>query len=163
MRLCRLLLLLAITCAGLTGCSPGMSGAIGLTVDDSGRTIVVLRDCKGDIDELELFLLGLPTTAPASLQVTWSNPKSPKGIVQFPLVEGAAKWKPKSPVPDLDPARFYELRGWKKNRSSKAIGITFTATELKDLAPGQILRWKVGWGDANEIVTLDEFTPDDCG
>jgi hypothetical protein len=162
MRRSRLLLLLALTCAPLTACSPGLSGAIGLSVDDAGRTIVVLRDCKGDIDDLELFQLGTPRTAGDTLLVSWSNRRSPKGIVQFPLVEGAGEWKPTSPVPDLDPSRFYELRGWKKGRSSKAISVTFTAAELKDLAPGQILQWKAGPA-TSEILTLDEFTPDDCG
>lgn len=160
----RILLVLAVACGVLTGCSPGQSGVIGVSVDDAGRTIVVLQDCKGDIDRLKLVMLGMPkATTPETVLVNWSNPKSPKGIVQFPLVDGAGKWKPESPVPDLDPARFYQLRGSKKDSSSKAMSITFTVTALKELAPGQILRWKVGQGDTNEIVTLDEYTPADCG
>ncbi|WP_157979881.1 lipoprotein [Kribbella monticola] len=163
MRRSRVLLLLAITCASLTGCGPGQSGAIGLSVDDAGRTIVVLQDCKGDIDKLKLVMLGRLQTDPEKVLVEWSNPKSPKGIVQFPLVEGAGKWKPQSPVPELDVTRHYELRGKKENGWSNAKDVRFTVTELKDLQPGQVLRWKVGYTDTSEIVTMDEYTPKDCG
>ncbi|TDU90423.1 hypothetical protein EV138_4014 [Kribbella voronezhensis] len=158
-----MLLLLAVGCASLTGCGPGQSGMIGLSVDDAGRTIVVLQDCKGDIDKLKLVMLGRLKTDPETVLVEWSNPKSPKGVVQFPLVEGAGKWKPQSPVPEFDVTRHYQLRGKKENDWSNAIDITFTPTELKDLQPGQVLRWKRGLGEANEIVTMDEYTPKDCG
>src|SRR4051812_27699222 len=131
MRRSRVLLLLAIACASLTGCGPGQSGTIGLSVDDAGRTIVVLQDCKGDIDKLKLVRLGRLRTDPETVLVEWSNPKSPKGIVHFPLVEGAGKWKPQSPVPELDPTWHYQLRGKKENDWSNAKDITFTVTELK--------------------------------
>ncbi|MEU0093095.1 hypothetical protein [Kribbella sp. NPDC006257] len=158
-----ILLLMLIAGGVLTGCGPGQSGTIGLSVDDAGRTVVVLQDCKGDIDKLKLVQLGRLKTDPETVLVEWSNPKSPKGIVQFPLVEGAGKWKPQSPVPELDVTRHYQLQGKKDNGWSNAKDITFTVTELKDLEPGQVLRWKVGLGEANEIVTMDEYSPKDCG
>jgi hypothetical protein len=155
----------ACTAATLTACSPTDSGVIGVTVDETGKVIVVLQDCKGDIDKLQLLdNMQTETTADDVVLAEWSNPRSPKGIVQFPLVEGAKGWKSQAPVPDLDPAHRYTLKGRKKNGSSNAAAIAFTPTMLKDLQPGQILTSKISrQSRTTQIISLDEFTPEDCG
>jgi hypothetical protein len=146
------------TSAVLTACGPGQSGAIGLSVDDDGRTIVVLQDCKGDIDELKL------RSPDDTIVAEWLNPRSPKGIVQFPLVEGAGRWKSRHPVPPLEETQTYSLDGRKKNDASKAIGIDFTPAMLKTLKPGEILKTNVHTTvSTTEVVTLEDFTPEDCG
>jgi hypothetical protein len=144
--------------AVLTACGPGQSGVIGLSVDDAGKTIVVLQDCKGDIDEVKL------RDAKDTVLAVWANPRSPKGIIQFPLVEGADRWRSENPVPPLDEGGTYALTGRESHDSSKAVGIRFTPAMLKSLRPGQVLMTKVG-PQANTVVTvsLAEFTPADCG
>ncbi|QNE19400.1 hypothetical protein F1D05_17595 [Kribbella qitaiheensis] len=165
MRPSRLLLAAALICSLLTGCSPGQSGQIGLTVDDSGATIVVLRDCKGDIDELKLLDVGrTESTGDDTVLAEWSNKKSPKGIVQFPLADGAGRWKPNQPIAAFDVTKRYSLQGRKDNDTSKAIGITFTPTMLGGVTAGMILRSKQGLDPyATEAVSLADFTPEDCG
>ncbi|MEU4391942.1 hypothetical protein [Kribbella sp. NPDC023855] len=155
----------ACTAAMLTACSPTESGVIGVTVDEAGKVIVVLQDCKGDIDKLKLLdHVQTETTADDVVLAEWSNPRSPKGIVQFPLVEGAKGWKSQAPVPELDPTHRYSLKGRKKDGSSNAAAIAFTPTMLNDLQPGQILITKVlPRANSTETVSLDEFTPEDCG
>jgi hypothetical protein len=156
---------IACTAGMLTACSPTESGVIGLTVDDSGRTVVVLQDCDGDIDQLKLWDEGARPEIDADdvLLAEWHNPKSPKGIVQFPLVEGAGKWKSEQRVPELDPAKTYSLEGRSKDASSNAAGIVFTPALLKSLKPGQILKVKIlPKVNTTEIVSLEQFTPKDC-
>ena len=160
-----LLLSAVLVCStvALTGCSPGHSGVIGITVNDAGQPVVVLQDCKGDIDKLRLTVLPI-TQGKAEVVARWTNPKSPKGIVQFPLLEGAGRWKPETAIPPLDVRRRYELNGWKKNDSTRATPVAFTPTMLASLTPGQILRAKFVPRDdyATEAVTLEDFTPPDC-
>ncbi|MEV8374015.1 hypothetical protein AB0P21_14840 [Kribbella sp. NPDC056861] len=156
---------IACTAGMLTACSPTESGVVGLSVDDAGRTIVVLQDCDGDIDQLKLWDQGPrpETESDDVLLAEWYNPKSPKGIVQFPLVEGAGKWKSEQRVPDLDPAKSYVLRGRSKDASSNAAHLEFTSALLKTLKPGQILKLKVmPKVNTTEVVTLEQFTPKNC-
>ncbi|WBQ05989.1 hypothetical protein [Kribbella sp. CA-293567] len=155
---------IACTAFGLVACSPTESGVIGLSVDESGRTIVVLQDCGGDIDQLKLWDRMQTSTSKDDVVLTeWYNTRSPKGIVQFPLVEGAGRWKSEQRVPDLDAGRSYSLTGRNKNGSSNAAGLDFTPELVKSLQPGQILKTKIlPKVNSTEVVTLDEFTPRNC-
>ncbi len=167
MRPSRIALSAVLICSAavLTGCSPGHSGVIGISVDEAGRPVVVLQDCKGEIDKLVLSALSVTNGVKNTEVARWRNPKSPKGIVEFPLVEGAGRWKSEAPVPALDVRRRYELNGWQKNDATRATPVAFTPAMLKDLQPGQILRWRIVSGDpyATETVTREQFTPPDCG
>jgi hypothetical protein len=149
---------LGCAAAVLTGCGPGWSGVIGLSVDDAGKIIVVLQDCKGDIDEVKL------RAADDTVLAVWANPRSPKGVIQFPLMEGADRWRSEHPVPPLDDSTTYSLTGRESHDSSKAVGIDFTPAMLKSLSPGQVMVTKVGpQANTTETVSLADFTPADCG
>lgn len=85
----------------LAGCGPRLSKAtVGITVDDAGKPVLVLRDCDAEVLRVSVVHRApdLPTTAePESVDYIASPPA--KGMAQFSLLTGSSSWKTAGKLP----------------------------------------------------------------
>ncbi|MEV6288342.1 hypothetical protein [Kribbella sp. NPDC051770] len=154
------------TAATLTGCGPGyIPSQVGLTVDSTGRPVIVLEDCrKGELVELQLFDESRKDTKLPIAQYTTS--KGAKSVQQIPLATGDARWKPVTAVPELRAGTSYKIRSWAEKHQSFGGLTVFTPEDLQTLKPGEV-RYGVQQGspdykDDYRVTSLDEFAPARC-
>ncbi|ADB35565.1 hypothetical protein Kfla_6570 [Kribbella flavida DSM 17836] len=89
----------------LTACGPrGSRAQVGLTVDDAGKPVLVLQDCKGEIEEL-----GVQSGSPGADSVDEGdlrNDDPAKGITLIPFPTGGNGWEPADPLPALHAGEY---------------------------------------------------------
>jgi hypothetical protein len=166
--------------AVLTGCGPRPAAAkVGMTVDDAGRPVIVLQDCKeGDMVELQIFdesrteqrSPGVGRELPIAVYTAREGSKS---VQQIPVASGSADWEPVTVVPELRPGTTYRVRSWGEGHESFGGLTIFTPNDLKALKPGDV-RYGVprtvkstpgvspNYGDEYRVSSLDEFTASQC-
>jgi hypothetical protein len=126
---------------GLTGCGPRESNALaGMSVDDQGNPVIVLQDCEGVIQEIEIYdrskTRSYPPTGPTpDFEYTNAHPK--KAVVTIPLA-GDNGWKPTSGSPSWEASGDYSIQIWGDRHEWRASGTEFTLADLKTLKPGQV-------------------------
>lgn len=149
----------------LAGCGPRMSKAsVGVTVDDAGRPVLVLRDCDAHMSRIKVSYRtpNLPATvAPATVEY---NAETAKGVVQFSLVTGGSGWKLSGELPQAAGAYLVQL--WGHNRMAR--GTEFTFSDLKLLKPGLVRHQSATAGTAvaagpdDKISTIEQFSEPAC-
>lgn len=127
--------------SSLTACGPrGSKALVGMSVDDAGNPVMVLKDCEGVIQEIEFYDSSIrPTSAtePSSPQVEYKNSHPKKTVSTIPLT-GGSEWKPSGPVPTLRATGEYSIQIWGKNHGWRGRGNQFTPADLKGLKPGLV-------------------------
>ncbi|WP_432944010.1 hypothetical protein ACQPXM_01700 [Kribbella sp. CA-253562] len=163
--------------AVLTGCGPRPAAAkVGMTVDDAGRPVIVLQDCKeGDMVELQIFdesRTGPRSPGDRELPIAvYTAREGSKSVQQLPVATGSADWEPVTVVPELRPGTAYRVRSWGEGHESFGGLTVFTPNDLKALKPGEV-RYAVprmstpgvspNYQDEYRVSSLDEFTPSQC-
>ncbi|WP_433011406.1 hypothetical protein [Kribbella sp. CA-294648] len=150
----------------LAGCGPRRSPAsVGVTVDDAGKPVLVLRDCDAHITRIKVSHRppNLPrTVVPPSVKYNASDPA--EGVVQFSLLTGGSGWQLSGELPQA--AGEYSVQLWGDNWAAR--GTEFTFSDLKLLKPGLIRHQAATAGTAVEpgpddkISTTEQFSTPAC-
>ncbi|MGW1340220.1 hypothetical protein ACWCOV_04130 [Kribbella sp. NPDC002412] len=144
-----------------------------MSVDDAGTPLIVLRNCDGDIAQLEFYDRTLPRTdeTPPTPVVMYVNPRPDKSVVQIAIRTGGNGWQVQGKPPALRPDGKYLIQAWGSRHEWSGRGTEFTLSDLKTVKPGQV-RHKSPPADATppydaiplkyHVTPLSEFTTDKC-
>lgn len=149
-----------ISCSSLTACGNAADAAIlgraGITVDEAGKPVAVVRVCHGEIDEIELLgdRAGLADDEPNPVIGTWQAERGATGTVELHLTADNDGWTGR-PVAQLETGRTYVLAASDGDADAEASQVSFTPAQLADLDAGQVI---VADGSVQDRSALD-----DCG
>lgn len=134
------MLVVIISCtAPLTACGPYDANAqVGVTVDDAGNPVLVLQDCSGSIDTLDVAVPHVPGSGQPAPEVRLTIKKPVKGVVQIPLYVGGGGWTPVEAIQPFTAAGDYYVSSRGHRPDSRGGGVIFSIADLKPLKPGQI-------------------------
>lgn len=126
-------IILAAACMALTGCSPEVRGAVGITLSASGDPVAIFEPCEGEVIGMRLF----EVNASGSIVDTVSR-------WEFPLAPAPSEVDFLVGTPAPDAFRF-ELFAWAEHpawygRTHKNLVSTwFGANDLAQLDSGEVL------------------------
>ena len=131
-------------------------GVTGVSVDDEGNPVVLVQLCKGTIDHVELSGTreGLADDEPNPTYGGWDAASPAQGLISINLGSGTKGWTGRvfSPEPD----RRYIVDGSSTTADVATSQVVFSADDLANLQPGQVVR-----GDG-EVVSAASFSTDAC-
>ncbi|WP_433011409.1 hypothetical protein [Kribbella sp. CA-294648] len=153
----------------LAGCGPRWSKAtVGITVDDTGKPVLVLRDCDADVLRVSVTHRAPepPTTAdPASVDYIASPPV--KGTAQFSLLTGSSSWRMAGQMPQ-GVGEYTAYLAVEEDRRSWGT-VRFTLSDLELLKPGQVWHQSAAAGTtitpgtSEKVSTIEQFFEPVCG
>lgn len=154
----------------LAGCmwlSDGIreSGATGLTVDSSGRAVVLVKVCEAEMNEVLVFRsrLGDPTRDPNGLDnervgIWKSNDPLERGVHELSLSAPGSSWRTKSSASLDMPDRVYGL-GADDSENASTTGVEASTEAIANLTAGQVL---VGLVGSSRTISRSEFNKLEC-
>ena len=157
----------------LAACTPPLIGTVGIERDADGSLNLLVRLCRGSIDTLIVHgvdsfpsgtgeaLVSEDETTEEPVLEDWMLVPDIETTLN-PALTGGADIPFPSDVTDLDPAVLYEL--WAAGREGNAFSGLFSASELAELVPGEVMAQRVHDDAAPEdpggsytVVTRDKF------
>lgn len=120
----------AVACAGLSGCTPAIVGATGITADSDGSITVLIATCDGRGDGVRLEAHSAP------------NGADPAASIEMRLRRDSAYEVPLSDlmaVDSLDPDDLYLVEANSRSSGKRFDGLSFAPSDLSRLQPGEVL------------------------
>ena len=162
---------IALTCGlVMTGCvwigeEILESGTTGLSVDDSGSVIVLVKVCEVEMNQVLIFRSGPddPTMDPDGLdneQVGIWKSKHPldQGVHELNLSAPGSVWETKTKATLDIPNRVYGI-GADNSENTSTVGVDASTEAIRNLEAGQVL---VGDVETSRTITRTEFDALDC-
>jgi len=151
-----LVLTLAAACGNAV--SVTINGSTGMTVDDNGRSLVVVAVCSHSVDEVNISYgrEGLKENQPNKQVGTWTLQKPATRTVTLDIEKPGPEWKAHKPVRFRD-GKHYIVFADRSDADIEATQVDFFPADLKALKPGQV---RVMSGDVWEMA---DFEKKACG
>ncbi|WP_319463597.1 hypothetical protein [Micromonospora sp. RTP1Z1] len=143
----------------LSSCTVPVDGLAGVTVDEKGNPIGVVRTCEHPLDGATLYWPDDPRGSdgqPAELGQWEFTGSTVTHSLAWPLgAASAADVKGKQTPQAMLPGRTFSLYGWTTDNSWSAANVDFTLTDLEGLPVGKIL--VLDSGTRLRVVSEPEF------
>jgi len=153
----------------LSGCTPLVVGAVGISRDRAGLPVAHLAVCQHHVDTLAL--LGPDASGDLKRLAEWSAHKEVTDLAVVALAASAG-WDTVTPLPQLKPGVTYELAAWGDagawTGTVVVTEVNFTTDQLAALSPGEV-RSVEGWDDTDDgaierygVSPQEHFTEHAC-
>ena len=153
----------ALTCAGLSACSPAITAVAGIGLDADGRLIGAVHVCDDDVAEASLGRIDGEDYVSVT---TWRRESPMTGTESWQLDEPASgRWERVDGARrKLVPGEEYALVANSHDYGSQSNAVIFTVTALARLGPGQLLVPRVAANGDEElaVIPIDSLADEGC-
>lgn len=123
-------------CLALSGCSPEVTGAIGIGVDASGQPVGYVQSCRGVIDGTRVDSEPLRDSEPAIGR--WEARPAVLDFSSWSFTEPTAGWQTTKELQKLRPHVVYRLMGGDNEGTGTTGSVLFTMADLQAMTSGEV-------------------------